>query len=146
MQPRSLSVPRLLLAAVTAWLLPSLILANLIMIGDAFTGSGPDADMISAAATAWIAGPVMGLLMGWPFLLAAFAAWAALHHWKLVSPKVAIGTGLLCGIAAGIALTGKPGFGDEVGMLFLGPVVGAITGLAVWQVAYRSSYRVDKSV
>jgi hypothetical protein len=145
MQPKSLPLSRVLLAAVTAWLLPSLILANLIMIGDAFTGSGPDADMISAAATAWIAGPVMGLLMGWPFLLGAFAAWAALHHWKLVSARVATGTGLLCGVAVGIALAGQPGFADDAGLLFLGPVVGAITGFAVWWVAYGRKDRLADS-
>lgn len=127
---------RIALAAVTAWLLPSLILANVIMVGDAFTASGPDADMISAAVTAWIAGPFMGLVMGWPFLLAAFCAWALLHRWNLVSPKAAVGTGLLCGVAAGLWLAAKPTFGDETGLLFLGPVVGAITGLAVWKIAY----------
>ncbi len=125
---------RILLAAITAWLLPSLILANLIMIGDAFNASGPDADMISAAVTAWTAGPVMGLVMGWPFLLAAFAAWGLLHHWRLATPKVAAGVGLLCGAAAGIALGGR---GGEAQWIFAGPVIGAVTGLAVWWVAYR---------
>lgn len=141
MTRQPLSPTRIGLAAATAWLLPSLALANLIMIGDAFTSSGPDADMISAAAAAWTAGPVMGLLVGWPFLLAAFAAWAALHHWKLVSPKIALGLGLLTGMAAGIALRGQPTFTDDVPGLFLGPVVGAITGLAVWQVAYGKPLR-----
>lgn len=128
-----LSPQRITLAAITAWLLPSLILANLIMVGDAFTASGPDADMISAAVTAWTAGPVMGLLMGWPFLLAAFVAWGLLHRWRLATPKVAAGVGLLCGAAAGIALGGR---GESV-WIFAGPVIGAVTGLAVWRVAYR---------
>lgn len=132
-----LSPQRITFAAITAWLLPSLILANLIMIGDAFTASGPDADMISAAITAWTAGPVMGLLMGWPFLLAAFIAWGLLHHWRLATPKVAAGVGLLCGAAAGIALGGR---GESV-WIFTGPVIGAITGLAVWRVAYGRASR-----
>jgi len=127
---------RFALAAVTAWLLPSLILANLLMVGDAFTANGPDADMISAAATAWIAGPVMGLLHGWPFLLTAFAGWALLHHWKLASAKTAAGLGLLCGLAAGIVLSDANGLGVETGWLFAAPVIGMVTGLAVWWVAY----------
>ncbi|HYE44930.1 MAG TPA: hypothetical protein VEA44_04060 [Caulobacter sp.] len=130
------TVPRIGLAAVTAWLLPSLVLANIIMVGDAFTATGPDADMISAAVTAWMAGPVMGLLYGWPFLLAAFAAWALLHHWKLVRGRTAAGVGALCGVGAGIMLGGMPGFGPESGWLFAAPVLGMITGLAVWRVAY----------
>lgn len=129
---------RFLLAAVTAWLLPSLILANIVMVGDAFTASGPDADMISAAATAWIAGPVMGLLHGWPFLLAAFAGWALLHHWKLASARTAAVLGLLCGVGAGIVLSDADGFDAETGWLFAAPVVGLITGLAVWWVAYHA--------
>ncbi|MDO9337564.1 MAG: hypothetical protein Q7T61_14295 [Caulobacter sp.] len=133
LSPQRITPTRMLGAAVTAWLLPSLILANLIMVGDAFTAAGPDADMISAAVTAWTAGPVMGLLMGWPFLLAAFVAWGLLHHWRLATPKVAAGVGLLCGVAAGIALGGR---GESV-WIFAGPVIGAVTGLAVWWVAYR---------
>lgn len=133
MHAARLSPRRITFAAVTAWLLPSLILANLIMVGDAFTSTGPDADMISAAVTAWTAGPIMGLLLGWPYLLAAFAAWGLLHHWRLATPKVAAGVGLLCGAAAGIALGGR---GGEAQWIFAGPVIGAITGLAVWWVAY----------
>jgi hypothetical protein len=127
---------RVALAAVTAWLMPSLSLACLVMVGDAFTSRGPDADMISAGATALIAGPVMGLLLGWPYLLAALIAWALVHHWGLVSAKVAVGVGLLCGVAAGIALWGHPAGGQDIQGLFLAPVIGAATGFCVWQIAY----------
>ena len=72
-------------------------------------------------------------MMGWPFLLAAFAAWGLLHRWRLATPKIAGGVGLLCGAAAGIALGDR---GGEAQWIFAGPVVGAVTGLAVWWVAY----------
>jgi len=133
---------RYALAALTAWLLPSYAVLAAMVIED---GSGSVFEPMLL-----VNGPLMGLFFGWPCFLLGGAAWAWLHRTGRSRPIYAA----LVGAAAPLLPIGflviKFGrLGDTVTSIVPVPLattivaIGAVTGLAVWRIAYPRAPSAD---
>jgi hypothetical protein len=144
MATRHLGKRRIALGIVTAWLLPSILFAGLVMARScqieqhsAFSHSDAAFDPIGFAFYTLVVGPVMGLLAGWPFLLPALGAWFLLHRRNRANPMAAALVGLLCGLAVDIPLS----VAGQMIWLLACPLLGLVTGLSVWWAAYGGASR-----
>jgi len=87
--------------------------------------------------------PILGAVLGWPFVGAACALWALAHHGRQHHLLLAGAVGLLTGAAVGAFLD----WGKPFEPLFAGCVlIGVMTGLGVWWIAYGRQDRLPKPI
>lgn len=135
---RRLTTRRILIAGLTAWLVPSYGVAfALSTSGTLHTGSPPIA-FNSPAALAVI--PFFALFIGWVPLFSSFAAWALLHRAGWTTWAHAGIAGLLTGagtlFVVGIDrfLSDDSLYGPEIILII--PLIGLVVGLLVRRIAY----------
>jgi hypothetical protein len=130
---RRTSTLRVVLALLFAYVLPALVL------GQAFywtqTGDPPRTAALAAMFTA--PSLVMGLLLGWPYVLGAAGCWAVLDHFDRHYVWAATIIGLAAG--AGVSLTGLRS-STTIHLSFC-LALGLVTSLGVWWIAYARQDR-----
>lgn len=97
-----------------------------------------------------VSGPLMGLVFGWPCFLLGGLAWRALHWAGRVRPVYAALVGAAAPLLPIAYLVIKFGrLGDKEASIIPVPLalaivaIGAVTGLAVWRVAYPRAVAVS---
>lgn len=130
---------RILLAGLTAWLLPSYAVLAVTWAEDRLVhgAEGLVARMLGPSMVLFA--PLLGLGMGWASLLFGATAWAILHATGRVRPAYAA----LVGAVAPLLPLGdmqissrntEPVVSIPLGLTIV--AIGALTGLAVWRIAY----------
>jgi RsiW-degrading membrane proteinase PrsW (M82 family) len=125
---RRTSTLRVVLALLFAYVLPSLVL------GQAFYWTQAGGEPKTAVLAAMFSAPalVMGLLLGWPYVLGAAGCWAVLDHFNRHYVWAAAIVGLAAGM--GVSMTGLRS--STAAHLSFSLVLGLVTGLGVWWIAY----------
>lgn len=124
---------RVVLALLFAYGLPSLVL------GQAYYWTSPIHEVKTAAEAAMWSAPslIMGLLLGWPYVLGAAGCWAVLdqfdRHYLWAAAVVGLGAG------AGAAIFGLQSLEHVHVSMCL--VLGVVTALGVWWIAYARQDR-----
>ena len=132
------NLPRVFVAIVFAFAFPPIAPALIEVVLKLPKG----AEEIPVILAALLGALVMSLLAGWIFVLPACVAWAVLHqfdrHYRSAAALVGFTTGLAFGaLLASFGDDGSPLVGRPlVEMLLAGAVIGALTGLGVWWIAY----------
>jgi hypothetical protein len=93
------------------------------------------AQRAATAASAAITALPFGAVLGWPYVFCAACAWACLHQFGRHHRSLAGLIGAATGAAVAVKLTGWHG-GDIALLWPLSAVLGLLTGLGVWMIAY----------
>jgi hypothetical protein len=125
---RRTTMLRVILALLFAYVLPSLVL------GQAFYWTNPGSEAKTVAMSAVFAAPalIMGLLLGWPYVLGAAGCWAVLDHFDRHYLWTAMVVGLATGF--GVAQTGLRS--QKTIHVAVTLTLGLVTALGVWWIAY----------
>ena len=135
------SFSRIVAAIVFAFTFPALILSQAIIWTDDATAL---AQRAATAASAAISALPFGAVLGWPYVFCAACAWACLHQFGRHHRGAAMVIGAATGAAVAVKLTGW--HGAEVALLWpLSAVLGLLTGLGVWLIAYGRQARLRPS-
>jgi hypothetical protein len=131
------SVHRILTALVFAFAFPAVALSQAIVWTDDATAL---AQRAATAASAVVTSLPIGAVLGWPYVLCAACAWACLHQFGRHYRGLAALIGTATGAAVAVKLTGW--HGADVGLLWpLSAMLGLVTGLSVWTIAYGGRKR-----
>lgn len=123
---------RIVAAIVFAFAFPAVVLSQAIIWTDDATAF---AQRAATAASATVAALPFGAVLGWPYVFCAACAWACLHQFGRHHRILAGLVGAVTGAAVAVKLTGWRG--ADVAFLWpLSAVLGLLTGLGVWQIAY----------
>jgi hypothetical protein len=126
------SVSRIIAAIVFAFAFPAVVLSQTMIWTDDATALAQRA--ATAASVALTALP-FGAVLGWPYVFCAACAWACLHQFGRHHRSLAGLIGATTGAAVAVKLTGW--HGADVTLLWpLSAVLGLLTGLGVWVIAY----------
>lgn len=126
------NLSRIVAAIVFAFAFPALILSQAILWSDDTTTLAMRA---ATAASAAIVALPFGAVLGWPYVFCAGCAWACLHQFDRHHRSLAALVGAATGVAVAFKLNGMNG--PEADLLGpLSAVLGLLTGLGVWQIAY----------
>ncbi len=132
---------RIVAAIVFAFVFPALALSQTIIWTDDATAL---AQRTATAAAAAITALPFGAVLGWPYVFCAACAWACLHQFGRHHRSVAMLVGAATGAAVAVKLTGW--HGAEAALLWpLSAVLGLLTGLGVWLIAYGRQTRLPSS-
>ena len=126
------SLSRIVAAIVFAFAFPAVVLSQAIIWTDDATVF---AQRAASAASALFAALPFGAVLGWPYVFCAACAWACLHQFGRHHLGLAGLTGAVTGAAVAVKLTGWHG-ADVVPLWPLSAVLGLVTGLGVWMIAY----------
>lgn len=135
---------RYALAALIAWLLPSYAVLAAMFV-EAWLTEDWAPKLLPELV---VVGPQLGLILGWPCFLFGGAAWVMLHRAGRAGPAYA----MLIGAAAPLLPIGylvimMRQTSDDATSLISFPLlfsivaIGAVTGLAVWGIAYAGAPR-----
>lgn len=128
---------RIVAAIVFAFAFPALVLSQTIIWTDDATAF---AQRAATAASGLVAALPFGAVLGWPYVFCAACAWACLHQFRRHHRGLAGLVGMATGAAVAVKLTGW--HGAEVSVLWpLSAVLGLLTGLGVWWIAYGRRVR-----
>jgi hypothetical protein len=131
------SINRIVLAVVFAFGFPALGLSQVMIWTDEATSYATRA---ATAASGAIAALPFGAVLGWPYVLSACCVWACLHQFGRHYRALAGLIGAATGVVVAFRLTGW--HAAEVAVLgLLSAILGLITGLGVWQIAYGRQER-----
>ncbi len=123
---------RIVAAIVFAFAFPALVLSQAIIWTDDAMAL---AQRAASAASGVVAALPFGAVLGWPYVFCAACAWACLHQFGRHHRSLAAGIGAITGAAVAVKLTGW--HGADVALLWpLSAVLGLVTGLGVWWIAY----------
>lgn len=123
------SLSRIVAAIVFAFAFPALMLSQAIL----WTDNATDLAMRAAtAASAAIVALPFGAVLGWPYVFCAGCAWACLHQFGRHYRSLAALVGAATGAAVAFKLNGM----DAPVLWPLSAVLGLLTGLGVWWIAY----------
>jgi cation transport ATPase len=126
------TLSRIVAAIVFAFAFPALMLSQAIIWTD---DASAFAQRAATAASAVFAALPFGAVLGWPYVFCAGCAWACLHQFGHHHRSLAVLVGAATGVAVAVKLNGLDG--PEAGLLWpLSAVLGLLTGLGVWQIAY----------
>jgi hypothetical protein len=126
------SVSRIIAAIVFAFAFPAVVLSQTMIWTDDATAL---AQRAATAASAAITALPFGAVLGWPYVFCAACAWACLHQFGRHHRSLAALIGAVTGAAVAVKLTGW--HGADVTLLWpLSAVLGLLTGLGVWVIAY----------
>jgi len=126
------SFSRIVAAFVFAFAFPALVLSQAIIWTDDAMAL---AQRAASAASGVVAALPFGAVLGWPYVFCAACAWACLHQFGRHHRSLAAGIGAITGAAVAVKLTGW--HGADVSLLWpLSAVLGLVTGLGVWWIAY----------
>jgi hypothetical protein len=158
-RPDRQTVLRIILIALTVWLFPAYALVTTMVVGE-FVASGFDPARLLVLDGPMLGPALAGLIVGPPCWLVAFGIWALLHRLG----KTGLVAGGLTGaaIALGpiglIVLLDRPSVSTEpriieilraaihnAGNIAALLVIGVLTGLLVWRIAYSSAIRSSAS-
>ncbi len=132
---------RIVAAIVFAFAFPALVLSQAIIWTDDATAF---AQRAATAASGLVAALPFGAVLGWPYVFCAACAWACLHQFRRHHCGLAGLVGMATGAAVAVKLTGW--HGAEVSVLWpLSAVLGLLTGLGVWWIAYGRRVRSPSS-
>jgi hypothetical protein len=128
---------RIVAAIVFAFAFPALVLSQAMIWTDDATAF---AQRAATAASAAITALPFGAVLGWPYVFCAACAWACLHQFGRHHRSLAAIIGAATGVAVAIKLIGLQA--ADVALLWpLSAVLGLLTGLGVWQIAYGRRQR-----
>jgi hypothetical protein len=123
---------RIVAAILFAFAFPALILSQAIIWTDDTTAL---TQRTASAASAVIAALPFGAVLGWPYVFCAGCAWACLHQFGRHHRSLAGLVGAATGAVVAVKLTGW--HGANAALLWpLSAVLGLLTGLGVWRIAY----------
>lgn len=123
---------RIVAAIIFAFAFPAVILSQAMIWTDDATAL---AQRAATAASAAITALPFGAVLGWPYVFCAVCAWACLHQFGRHHRGLAALIGAITGAAVAVKLTGW--HGADVTLLWpLSAVLGLLTGLGVWMIAY----------
>jgi len=123
---------RIVAAIVFAFAFPAVVLSQTIIWTDHATAF---AQRAATAASATVVALPFGAVLGWPYVFCAACAWACLHQFGRHHRGLAALIGALTGAAVAGKLTGWHE-SDVVVLWPLSAVLGLLTGLGVWWIAY----------
>lgn len=124
-------------AIVFAFAFPALVLSQTIIWTDDATAL---AQRAATAASGVLAALPFGAVLGWPYVFCAACAWACLHQFGRHHRGLAAAIGAVTGATVAVKLTGW--HGADVSLLWpLSAVLGLVTGLGVWWIAYAPRKR-----
>jgi hypothetical protein len=126
------SVNRVVLAVIFAFGFPALGLSQVMIWTDEATSLAMRA---ATAASGAVAALPFGAVLGWPYVLSACCVWACLHQFGRHHRALAGLIGAVTGFAVAFRLLGWEA-ADAMAVLSLSAVLGLVTGLGVWQIAY----------
>jgi hypothetical protein len=132
---RRTTMLRVVLALLLAYVLPSLVLGQAYFWTEPSSPEMPHTPGMAAVFTA--PSLVMGLLLGWPYVVGAAGCWAVLDHFDRHYAWAAAIVGLATGF--GVSETGLRSAHFPHMAFCL--VLGLITSLGVWQIAYGRQAR-----
>lgn len=126
------NLSRIVAAIVFAFAFPAVILSQAILWTDDATAL---AQRAATAASAVVAALPFGAVLGWPYVFCAGCAWACLHQFGRHHRSLAALVGAATGVAVAVKLIDLQA--AEVALLApLSAVLGLLTGLGVWRIAY----------
>jgi hypothetical protein len=123
---------RIVAAIIFAFAFPALILSQAIIWTDDATAL---AQRAASAASAVIAALPFGAVLGWPYVLSACCVWACLHQFGRHYRPLAGLIGAITGFAVAFKLLGWHAT-DTLVVFPLSALLGLLTGLGVWRIAY----------
>jgi hypothetical protein len=138
---RTTTWPRIALAIVFAFILPSILLGWIWALSED-QAQGLTLSVLPIGLPAI----VFGVFWGWPFVLGAVAVWGVLDQFDRHYPWTAALVGLASGVAV-LTLTVLPThlLSRQLACLAC-PLLGVITGMGVWWIAYGRQHRLPKSI
>ena len=126
------SLSRIVAAIVFAFAFPAVVLSQAIIWTD---DASALAQRAASAASAVFAALPFGAVLGWPYVFCAACAWACLHQFGRHHRSLAGAIGAVTGAAVAVKLTGW--HGADIALLWPpSALLGLVTGLGVWLIAY----------